>query len=229
MSAMASGIADDPGIAIMNLQLNLILNSEIRSGSNITRKFIIRMAAVSVPIIILGIMIPIFFGSRQAKRDLASAREEKKQLESVHAVVLELQNDLAIYERLIREVDGWNKSRLGWYEMLTELQMLAPSNVQFTRLAINETIEEIDSVPARKLLMMLKGKIAGNNPRDDIQRFNKGIKESRILAELMSNVDIRLLGASGDPGESDVWTFDATCSFNPRKMGENRPVRRRVN
>ncbi len=212
----------------MNLQLNLILDSEIRSGSNISRKFIIRVAAVGLPLIILGIMTPIFFASRQAKRDLAGAKEEKKQLETVHAVVLELQNDLAAYERLMREVDGWNKSRLGWYEMLTELQTLAPSNVQFTRLMINETIEAVDSVPARQLLMIMKGKIAGKNPRNDIQSFNKGIKESRLLAELMSNVDIRLLGASGDPGENDVWTFDATCTFKPRKMGENRPMRRRV-
>ncbi len=212
----------------MNLQLNLILESEKRSGSNISRKFIIRIAAISVPVIILGIMLPLFFASRQAQQNLAAAKDEKNQLNAVHVVVVESQNKLASYERLLREVDGWRKSRMDWYEMLTELQMLTPSNVQFTRLMINEGIKEVDSVPARDLLLMMKGKIAGRNPREDIQRFNRGIRESHILSDLMSNVDIRLLGASGDPGENDVWLFDATCSFNPRKMGENRPVRKRM-
>ncbi|MFC1461316.1 hypothetical protein ACFLQR_02210 [Verrucomicrobiota bacterium] len=211
----------------MNLQVNLILDSECRSGGSISKKFIIRVVAIIVPTVLLLIIIPIMFAGRAAKRLQRAAEQEEKKIEPVYKVVMALRDDLDEQQSLYTHIEGWRKSRMDWYEILTGLQTIAPTNVQFTRLTVNETIESVDGLPARKVLMLIKGKVVGKDAKQDAQRLDRDIKERPPFASLLSSVNVRLLGGSGDPDEEDVRIFDMTCDFIPRKIVEKKQRRRK--
>lgn len=211
----------------MNLHLNLLADSEIRSGSNISRKFIIGLIASAVPLVLLSIILFLVFAQRQAHQDLAAVQDEQRQLDPVYKTVLELKGQLAKSELMAEEIDGWRSSRINWYSVLTELQKLIPPNAQLTHLTINERIESEDGRPARKLLLIMKGKVAGRSAREDIQALDRRMKENKTFSALMSDVDVRLLGGSENAKEPDVCMFDATCVFKSRKIGERKPMRER--
>lgn len=210
----------------MNLQVNMILDFERRSGSSISRKFVIRVVSVSVPIVLLCILIPLVIAARSAKQNRLAAEEEEKKLDPVYKVVMDLKEKSATYQFLLDDLEGWRQSRLDWYEMLTGLQMIAPPNVQFTRLTVNEKIELVDTVPARTILMMMKGKVVGKDAKEDVRLLDRNMKEMSPFSSLLSGVEVRLLGGSDNPEEPDVRVFDATCNFMPRKMGEKKPARK---
>lgn len=208
----------------MNLQLNLILPSELRSGSRVSRKFVARALAIGIPLAAAGVLILLLLAGRQADLELAAALTEQRQVEPVHQAVLELRDELAEHRALLMELEGWSESRLDWREMLTELMKVTPANVQFTRLTVNERLELAGPVPARNKIMTLRGKVVGKNAREDIQRFDRSMRESAVFASLVSSMHISLLGALShlDDADSDSFLFDATLDFSPTRIGGHR-------
>lgn len=196
----------------------MILDSERRSGSNVSLKFIIRAAAVVVPVLFILVITPLIFAARSAKHNKLIAEQEKKQLESVQNTVVNLKKELHDIQNVLNQIEGWRESRISGYQMLTGLQTIVPENVQLTRLTLDENIESVDNVSARKAKMYLKGRVIGKNAKQDVQQFDHDLKESPPFDLIMERVEVRRFAASGSAEEKDVRVFDIECIFKLREI-----------
>ena len=94
----------------MSLHVNLILDSERRSGSNVSKKFIIQVAAVVVPVIIVLGFVSFFFVARQAKNKVASLQESWNRMEATQGTVKNIQVNLISCRNVANDITGWRDS-----------------------------------------------------------------------------------------------------------------------
>ena len=208
----------------MNLQVNMILDSELRSGSSVRQKFVVQMLAAVVPILFLFVMIPLVFGSRAAKKNRLLVELERKQIRPNYIMVLNLRKELHNYQAFLRDMEGWRDSRTVWHQALRSLQEIVPVNIQLTRLVVAEKVEVVDGVPARITSVYIKGKVVGEKSEKDVEHLHQALKESQPFKSLMERVEVKRFAASRNAEESHVRVFDIECAFVPKLMGERKPA-----
>lgn len=208
----------------MNLQVNMILDSELRSGSSVRQKFVVQMLAAVVPILFLFVMIPLVFGSRAAKKNRLLVELERKQIRPNYIMVLNLRKELHNYQAFLRDMEGWRDSRTVWHQALRSLQEIVPVNIQLTRLVVAEKVEVVDGVPARITSVYIKGKVVGEKSEKDVEHLHQALKESQPFKSLMERVEVKRFAASENAEESHVRVFDIECAFVPKLMGERKPA-----
>ncbi|NQT02320.1 MAG: hypothetical protein HQ580_09870, partial [Planctomycetes bacterium] len=188
----------------MSLQVNMILDSELRSGSSVRQKFVVQMLAAVVPILFLFVMIPLVFGSRAAKKNRLLVELERKQIRPNYIMVLNLRKELHNYQAFLRDMEGWRDSRTVWHQALRSLQEIVPVNIQLTRLVVAEKVEVVDGVPARITSMYIKGKVVGEKSEKDVEYLHQALKESQPFKSLMERVEVKRFAASKNAEESHV-------------------------
>ena len=202
----------------MNLQVNLILDSEKRSGSAVSMKFAFRVLAVAIPVILGIVIMVLILGARVAKQNLQFAEQEKSQLDPVYKSVIGLKQELRGCQHLAEVLDGWNTARPDWFSLLSQFQMIVPPSIQLLRLTVNETIEKLDNVPTRSAGMYLKGRVMGDRAEDDVQLLDMTLKENKPFKEIFTRVDVKRFEAAEDVTDKTVRVFEIECIMTPKKI-----------
>ena len=127
----------------MNLQVDFMLDTERRSGSTVSQKFIIRLMAVIIPVILLGLFGVLVFTCQVSKRDRNVVEQEKMQIDPEYKKVMNLERELKNIQDLKVAIQGWGDSRLDTYRLLRGLQRAAPQNIQLTYWVFNEKVEAV--------------------------------------------------------------------------------------
>ena len=204
----------------MNLQVNFILESEARSGSTVSLKFVIRVVAVVIPVLMGIIIVGLIMGGRSARQSLRFATQEKSQLDPIYQSVSGSKQELNEYQQVADVLEGWGTSRTDWHLLLRHLQGVVPPSIQFLRLTVNETIGRVDNIPARMSGMYLKGKVVGKRAEDDVQLLNKALKEKPIFTNLFLKVDVKRFEAAENVADKNTRVFDIECILVPKKIGK---------
>ena len=207
----------------MNFQVNVILDSELRSGSSISQKFVIRLVAVVVPSIFLILLILLAFKTRSTRKNRLRAEYNKNGIKSSYNIVLKMQNELRDHRNMIQDIEGWRVSRSVWHQTLRYLPEIVPANVQLTRLMVSEKFESVDGVPSRIVRMYIKGKVIGENSEKDVKQFKRALEGSPLFRPIIDSVEVRRFVAPVNLApenfeESSVRVFDIECKFVPKKM-----------
>lgn len=202
----------------MNLQVNLILDSEKRSGSTVSLKFVVRGLAVVIPVIIGIIIAGLVLTSRLARENLRFVEQEQGQLVPVYKSVMELKRELKECRQLVKMLKGWTTSRTDWFALLRRFQGEVPPSIQFLRLTVSDVIENTGNAPTRKSGMYIKGKATGDCGEEDIQLLDKTLKEKPPFQELFSRIDVKLLGAGENITDKNIRVFEIECILMPREI-----------
>ena len=200
----------------MNLQVDLMLNTERRSGSSVSRKFVIRLTAVIIPVILLGLFAVLIMTYQSSKRDRDFVEQEKIQIDPQYKKVLGLEKEFNSVRDLKAAIQGWGDSRLDAYRLLRGLQRAAPRTIQLTQWIFNEKVEAVGTVFGRTAGIYMKGKVAGERPEADVQRLYQALKSEPPFPDIMGQVEVKRFAASEALDEQGGRVFDIECMLKPR-------------
>lgn len=208
---------------MINLHINLLLDSERRSSSRISRRFFIGAAAGLAGIFFLIFVVVAVLGARLAGQALQFAEQEKKQVEPLFHSVSALRQELTELQDLTNAVATWARTRPDWPGLLSEIQSVVPPNIQLTRLTLNENIAMIDNGPARVVALYLNGKAAGEHAEIAVQQFEKNLKEKPVLKEVVEKAEVKQFDAVKNEDQKNLRIFDLECRFKPLKLYQPAP------
>lgn len=202
----------------MNLYINLLLDSERRSTSRISRKFILKLAAVIFSVLLAAVGLTVFIGSRSASQSLLFAQQEQKQLDKVFKAVVEMNRELTDLRNVTNTINSWACTRPDWPRLLVGLQAVVPQNIQLLKFTMNEKIIAVDDGPARIISLYMKGKASGEHTGTDVEQLKKSLKETSVFSEYTEIAVVKQFDAVKADGQQNMRVFDIECRFKPQKL-----------
>lgn len=202
----------------MNLHVNLILDSELRSSSRVSSKFIIRISAVVVASVFLLVITFVLLGAHTAKSSLYYAEQEQKQLDPVFRTVNELKKELTVVQNLTNAIATWSQTRVDFPVLFSGIQTVVPESIQLTRMTISESLAMMDGAPNRSVTMYFQGKTGGEHAEADVQDLEKNLKLQPPFNEIIDSAKVKQFEAAKIAGQSNMRVFDIECRFKARKL-----------
>ncbi|MBU4211788.1 MAG: hypothetical protein KKD33_04305 [Verrucomicrobia bacterium] len=202
----------------MNLQVDFMLDTKRRSGSTVSQKFVIRLAAFIIPVIVLGLFVVLIFTYQSSKRDRNLVEQEKIQIDPEYKKVLNLERELKNVQDLKTAIQGWSDSRLDAYRLLRGLQSAVPRTIQLTQWILNEKVEAVGTVFGRTAGIYMKGKVAGERPAADVQLLYQALKSEPPFPDIMAQIEVKRFAASEALDEQGGRVFDIECMLKPRLL-----------
>jgi len=202
----------------MNLQVDFMLDTERRSGSTVSQKFVIRLAACIIPVIVLGLFVILVATHQSSKRARNVVEQEKIQIDPEYKKVVNLEKEYKSVRDLKVAIRGWGDSRLDAYRLLRGLQRAAPQTIQLTQWMLNEKVEAVGAVFGRTTVIYMKGKVAGEHPEADVQLLYQALKSEPPFPDIMAQVKVKRFAASEALNEQGGRVFDIECSLKPRLL-----------
>lgn len=203
---------------MIKLHINLLLESEKRSASRISRKFLVKASAVFVGLSLLTLVVVVLAGARSATQALLFAEQEKKQLMSTFLTVNDLRQELASLQELTNAITTWAQTRPDWPALLSGVQSVVPVNIQLMRLTANENITPIDNTPTRVVTLYLQGKAAGERSEKDVQELEESLKEKSPFNGIMEFAQVKQFEAAKNDNQQNMRVFDMECRLKPQKL-----------
>ncbi|MFH1969717.1 MAG: hypothetical protein ABIJ53_05300 [Verrucomicrobiota bacterium] len=202
----------------MNLQVDFLLDTERRSGSSVSQKFVVRLAAVIIPVIVFGLFAVLIVAYQSSKHDRNVVEQEKIQIDPEYKKVVSLEKEYNNVRDLKAAIQGWSDSRLDAYRLLRGLQRSAPQTIQLTQLIFNEKVEAVGNVFGRTAGIYMKGKVAGERPEASVQRLCQALKSEPPFPDIMAKVEVKRFAASEALDEQGGRVFDIECMLKPRLL-----------
>lgn len=218
----------------MNFRVDLIQDTERRSASVISAKFLIRLAAILVPVIIVLSMTGLVLGMLkiQAVRDdmeqqWVDQEPKQKAAQALHA-------EVASNQQVLDEIEGWKKASLMWRDQLVELQKLVPKTIQLNDLRMTGRIEgysenprEPNKPPHRFYALRFNGIMFGdinidNAENNDVKKMVEDIQASPVFSNVVKSAKVdrfdRPEAAAGGSQPLNYLVFEISCDYKPRKF-----------
>jgi len=203
----------------MNLRVDLILESEQRSGSIINLKSILRISSIIFPSILAIIILFAFVNSIKLKNELAMYQGEmdiagpkQEQAEKLHEQLMKNLN-------ILKELESWNSSHINWNEQLLSLQREVPPKIQLTDLDLRQVLQIVDKkAAARVFTLTLKGKAKGATSEGSIHALYDTLKNSPAFSPFMANVEVSGSQDTTKGADKNDRIFKIDCSYKPSKF-----------
>ena len=205
----------------MNLQVNLILETEKRSPSLINRKFLIRLSMIVGPAILAVIIGYAVVGSLRLRTEETNLRTRWKGLEPKKKTAESLATDVAHNVGVLKALEGWPVSRLSMREQIEGVVRHTPADIQLTSVTISHDLRIADrSVPGRFHVMNIEGKSVGANAEDNIQMLVQRLKASPPFAGAIQNVTMTGKADTSQGASRTDRVFSIVCVYAPRYFTE---------
>lgn len=204
----------------MNLQVDLMLDTERRSGSTVSQKFVIRLMAIIIPVVLLGLFVVLVATYQASKRDRHIVEQEKMQIDPEYKKVMSLGKELKDVQNLKASIQGWGDSRLDAYRLLRGLQRAAPPTIQLTQWVFNEKVEAVGTAFGRTAGIYMKGKVSGEHTEADVQRLYQALKSKAPFSDIMAEVEVKRFAASEAVNDQENRVFDIECKLKPRLLSQ---------
>ena len=174
----------------MNLRVNLILDTERRSGSAVSLRFVLTTVGAAIPAMMLLIILSAFVHAqslhREAQRLEQGLTRSRPQFESA----VNMRKDVVSYQAMLSMIDGWRKSRIEWSRQLAALQESVSPGVQLIQLRLEESSETTNGMPARAFVLSMRGRTGGHQAENNVQQFQQELRTNAVLSKYLSTVDI---------------------------------------
>lgn len=200
----------------MNLRVDLILESEQRSGSLLSPKSLIRIAIVIFPTILGLVLATAAYKTWQLSAERRQLEQQLKTTSNRQQEAKDLQKTLQLNENIFAKMNWWHNSQLEWAKLLVGLQKLVPPTVQFTTLSLPEKIGG-GTKPSRNFDLVLTGKAVGKEARENVKKLADDIVAAPEFKNLIDSSKITDFRQDTDKGaKEDDRTFRIECKFKPR-------------
>ncbi len=200
----------------MSLSINLIRNTERRSGSKVNLRTMSRIAAIAGPILVLTLILQQGLALFVLKTNLNTAETRWESLEPRQKYAKRQLARLNQNRNTLEEVEQWQATQPKWDAVLLALMQTTPEDIQIQNLTLKATPPPGHSAkttpPVRRLEIRLEGNVREPQAMTSIQGFRDAIQESPLLADAIDRAEISNFAAasqSDDPRDR-VFTIIVT-------------------
>lgn len=201
----------------MNLRVDLILDTEKRSGSAVSMKSAIRIAVVFVPIcIVVFVLVTLLNISRltaKAERLEASwADAQEKQTEAVA-----LSGRFSKNRELASEINGWKESHADWHDDLIAMLKIIPETIHLRHLSLEHKIAIIERDQAREFTLSISGKAYGPTASADVDALKRRLGSVQPFCDHIEEIRVPIFRQDSDEDAAKTdRIFTIQCVYKPR-------------
>jgi cell division protein FtsI/penicillin-binding protein 2 len=200
----------------MNLQVNLLLESERRSGTFVRWKFMVLWGVIILFISLIIISVWVNILANNAKKHKESLEEHIKQIQPLKQNVAEMQRRLAKHKKVAELMAGWRNSRIDVYLFLDKFRLLVPANMQITYFMLTQKINT--SKPAKiSGSLKLEGKVIGKYAKNNVTELDRNLRESEPFLNYIEDVKVQSFEAAEEE-MSDIRLFEIGGELKTRKL-----------
>jgi Tfp pilus assembly protein PilN len=174
----------------MNLHLNLILESEKRSGASIRVWFLVRLVLILVPAVLLLYSAYLAYQMITLRketdhfRELIAARQEQMTLSA------QIAKQKKTYEDMLSQIHDWAASRLPVADRLDAFRLTVPLDIQLTSLRLTRTIRYTNSMPVAIYALQIRGKTRGEESELTVDQFLTRLRQTPGLASDLESAQV---------------------------------------
>lgn len=202
-----------------NLRVDVMLETERRSTSPVSMKFLARAVGTAALLIVAAIIVVLFIRSQQAKNELSALRTEWEKADKQYQKVKKFQTAFKNDKAVLDEIDGWCACRLSWRDQLDAFQQIVPETIQLTSLRIGESLQLVDGTAALLFSMDIQGRARGSSPRQDVSNLERRLLHAPGFVDVVESAEVRPGSFMEDktPGaERHHRVFAIDVKFKPR-------------
>lgn len=203
----------------MNLRVDLILEAEQRSASFFNFKTVTRLVSILIPVLIVLFYI-ISFGGYLALKGKAKQLETELDIKQPKVAKADsLSGEVAVNEKMRKELLGWRNSTIDWHRQLVELMKATPSEMYFESLRVMQAFQVEGNVPARAFSAVIAGKSQGDRSVDNVQLMKRNLTISEFFQKYMNPPEVPVFKQDETPGAKKTdRIFRMECNYKTRKM-----------
>jgi len=199
----------------MNLRVDLILESEQRSASVVSLKFVLRLVAIVVPTVLVLLILWAVTSFISAKNQMRNLEEAWKITEPRLNAVAELRGKATLNQAMFKELEGWKKTHVDWNQHLQVIQRIFPKDLQLSSLTLTHVIQATPKQGmARQFALLLKGTAFGDTADQNVQKLRRTIQKSAPFTNILEEVEVKQFEA--DPQNRNNRLFQIECRYQPR-------------
>jgi len=213
----------------MNLRVDLILESEQRSGSWLNPKSLLRMCSILVPVLVVAFLAMNFLAVDKLRRDLEDLQMDwdvtQPQWEKAKTLIDEFQS----HREIAKEIQGWRLSRINWTGQLLGLMENVPANIKLDTLSVGHSLRLVDDKkPARAYTLATRGRAVGEDAQESVKALEKALRGAPAFTSVTAEVTVPLFAADTSPdADPEDRVFEIRCAYKEQLFDEapRRPKR----
>ena len=200
----------------MNLRVDLMLDTERRSPSVLSVKFLVRLSAVVVPALVAVLIGTVMLGNIKDRGSVGEASEKWKGLQPKQKAAEKLRTELVRNEHVWRALEGWPTSRVEFSEHMLGLVQQVPEQIQLISVNVSHEIKPSEKTFGRYYAMALEGRSVGTNAEENIHLLVSRLKTAPPFAGKILNVTMRGRPDTAATATKTDRLFTISCAYGPK-------------
>ena len=185
-----------------SLRVDVILESEQRSSSPVSVKFVLQIAGgLIIALLVMGVLFYVV-RVKSAERKLIDLTAEWERTGKVATKAKQDQKDLQWLTDIQNEIESWTRARLLWHKHLEDFQAIVPSTIQITSFQVDEQNPMAgagrNAHATRVFTLNLQGRAEGENPGKTVDNFLSALRTGPGFSNLVTEVDVKVDTIAGD-------------------------------
>lgn len=174
-------------------RVNLLKKGEQRYQGAVSGRFIL-ISAIVIPVMAVALVsFLVIMKHKQVQSELTQSRERWQELDPQYEAFKGEGVGFKKGKKMGDLFAGWSKSRISFYELLSEVQNTVPSNMQFSRLSLRsasaaasyKTPEDI----AIWFNLIVEGRAFGESAEQHVFGFQKDLLDQKHVSELFEYLE----------------------------------------
>lgn len=198
----------------MNLQVDLLVDTDRRSASVLNAKALGRIMAITIPVLMLLTVGTTVVRLMLLKNELSMLEEQWGNVAPKQKEATQMQLQFMANRDMQKELGGWREARLEWNAILTEIRGVIPATIRLEAMNISHDTPLIDrKTAARAFRLFLRGKATGATSERDIPNLRRALEKLDPIA----SAEVTRFGADMTPSADRFdRVFQIDCVFHPR-------------
>ncbi len=205
----------------MNLRVDLILESERRSGSRVSLALVGRVAAVAVPALAALWVVSMIVQYQRVQGELRHAERTWSRMQAEYDAAVALRTNLVERRALLSEIEGWRRARVDWHAQFEALRRGVPDQVQITDLRMDSLIQAASNRTVRQAKLQLSGKTGGPEADAHVAGLLSELQQNPVFTNVIRSAEVPRGSFSQDPAPTATKqdrVFLIVCDFGTREF-----------
>lgn len=220
----------------MNLRVDLILESEQRSGNVLSAKSVTRAAAIGVPSLIALFVIVSLLRMRELTSEKSRLENQWRQAASRQEQAKDHDHQIKVNKGRLAELESWRRTRLNFPELLDALRLIVPRMIQLTDIRMTEEYRNVEHEGIMRVYTMsISGRADGARAKDHVESLTRDLRESHPFSNVVTQAivppnsfreDDTVVTTPGNPTTRRV--FNIRVEFKAQPFDKDSAKKRRA-
>lgn len=183
----------------MSVRINLLKESEKRRVGLTNSTTMLRFSCFGIVAVLICVVIVAASGRVVVNADLSRMQAKWNDDEALYVELVQLQDELAEKQELVKELDAWRGASIRWSAPLRSLVGMVPDMIQLTRLNVFGSVLSVDkrakgdsaNALVRSSDMTIDGRIDGEKGDEVVVKFVESVGQSASFGSLLDTIRLR--------------------------------------